>query len=125
MKNKFLMVAGIFLTSSLTGCGDAPKGPADTVREMYGKICDAKSIEPMLVYTAPQAQPLVAMGIQMQSDPKKGPKLKADLARDCEAGFEVTSEQIEGDSAVVKVQGKDSLDMIKIDDQWKIVINKN
>jgi len=104
----------------LAACSKTP-GPADTVREMYKKICEANSIKPMVDYAAPESAPLLGMAVQMAEDKDKGPKMKADLAQRCAKGIKVKEEKVEGDTAVVVLEDDEKPTTLrKIDGKWKI-----
>ena len=123
--NKAVSVIVGFAVLPLASCGWVSKGPGDTLLEMHKKMCDTKSFQPMVEYTAPQSQAIVATALAIAEDPKKGPKMKEDLASRCNTGIKVLSEKIDGDSAVVTLSSdKKPTDMIKIDGKWKMVINK-
>jgi hypothetical protein len=123
--NKAVSVVALFAVLPLVSCGWMSKGPGDTLLEMHKKMCDAKSFQPMVEYTAPQSQAIVATVLAIADDPKKGPEMKENLESGCKAGIKVLSEKIDGDSAVVTLSSdKKPTDMIKIDGKWKMVISK-
>lgn len=123
--SKRAVLTGALLITSLTSCGWMSKGPGDTLLEMHSKMCKTTSFQPMLEYTAPQAQAMVGTILALAEDPDKGPKIKADLEAKCKSGVKVLSEKIDGDSASVTLSSETKpTDMIKIDGKWKIVINK-
>jgi len=64
--------------------------------------------------------------VSMMTDPKKGPKLKKELADKCSKGkLTVISENIDGDTASVTLSNnKKPTEMVKIDGKWKMVVNK-
>lgn len=108
----------------LAGCGS--QGPGETLLEMRKKLCDTNSPAVMLEYTAPESQPLVAMVSQMAEDPKKGPDIKRRMAAQCVTELKVEKVDVDGDRAVVFVQGDaEPTKMRKIDGKWKMVIDKN
>jgi hypothetical protein len=118
-----LKISFVVLALALTACGSS--GPGATLLEMRKKMCEAKDLTPMVEYTAPESQAMVGMLAGMFNDPKKGPKLKADLEESCKSKLEVTSETIDGDTATVKLNdGKEATTMKKIDGKWKMVISK-
>lgn len=122
MKKLLLIAISALL---LVACSRAP-GPADTVREMYKKMCDANSIKPMVDYAAPESTPLLGMAVQMAEDKDKGPKMKADLAQRCAKGIKVKEEKVDGDTAVVVLEDDEKPTTLrKIDGKWKITISKN
>ena len=107
----------------LTACGS--QGPGETLTEMRQKLCDQKSLMVMVEYTAPESQPLIAMVAQMSQDPKKGPEIKENLASECKEEFKIEKVDIQGDTAVVYVQGDDKpTKMRKVEDKWKMVLDK-
>lgn len=128
MSNRALILTSVLLATTLAACGNGSKGPAETLQEMFNKVCEAGSPQPMLEYTAPQSQAIFASLLAMSEDPKKGAEMKKNIAEECEGKLSkqtVKSEKIEGDTAYVLMDDDEKpTKMIKIDGKWKMVIDK-
>ena len=80
MSNRALILTSVLLATTLAACGNGSKGPAETLQEMFNKVCEAGSPQPMLEYTAPQSQAIFASLLAMSEDPKKGAEMKKNIA---------------------------------------------
>ena len=123
-KNHSTIKKSIFLIIAFTlNCS---KGPDDIYIEMWKKICEEKSIHPMIEYTAPESVPLVSMFVGLTQDEKKGPKLRNGIEEGCKKDdiYKVSDVVIKDDIGTFKnFEGKE-IKMRKIDGKWKMVLDK-
>lgn len=118
MRKAFLLLT---VPTLLTACGSP--GPGKTYVEMFEKMCSQKSMDPMLEYAAPEAAPLVQMGIEMS---KSMDDSGGELEKICSQKLELATETVDGDTAVVMLKSETQpRTMRKVDGKWKLTVVKD
>jgi hypothetical protein len=101
------------------------KGPGSTYIEMEEKVCAARSLSPMLEYTAPESQATVSTLVSIM-DTSKGQTIMNKLDKNCtDKKIKIYKEEIDGDTAKIYLD-KDSgpIKMRKVEGKWKLVFDK-
>jgi len=93
---------------------------------MNKKMCDQKSLLPMVEYAAPESVGIIGLVAGLAEDEKKGPSIKEEIVKKCAEGLQIAEEKIDGDVATVTFKGgQKPQTMRKIEGKWKLVIKKN
>ncbi len=110
MKKTVIIIASFSALLLLTGCGKSPSKVAKAFSENLakGSITEAKE------YATEQTGQLLDMAASMGA-----------IEADPDYKFVLVEETIDGNRAVVKQEGGEQIDLVKIDGKWKVDIKKD